>query len=107
MLFICMIFFGVAGAQGSVDYEDQGFPEVGEIPFSCVWTARGKLLAGDDPSTDVAETIHVMWTKPERLTSGTRDANLPAVDCAAGCWLYPDLAGRSRRVTPRTGSWTW
>ncbi len=25
-----------------------------------------------------------MWTKPERLTSGRRDANLPAVDCAAG-----------------------
>ncbi len=25
-----------------------------------------------------------MWQKPERLTSGTRDANLPAVDCAAG-----------------------
>ena len=78
-------FFGVGGTQKSVDYYDQGWPEVGEIPYSCIWTQRGKLLAGDDPSTtDVTETLYVMWTKPERLTSGTRDANLPAVDCAAG-----------------------
>jgi hypothetical protein len=76
--------FGVGGAQSSVDYKDQGFPEVGEIPFSCVWTARGKLLAGDDPATTESEATYVMWTKPERLTSGKRDANLPAVDCAAG-----------------------
>jgi hypothetical protein len=77
--------FGVAGTQGSVDYTEQGYPEVGEIPYACIWTARGKLLAGDDPATaDTVEATYVMWTKPERLTSGTRDANLPAVDCAAG-----------------------
>ncbi len=81
-------FFGVAGAQGSVNYTEQGFPEVGEIPYSCVWTARGKLLAGDDPATEAVEASYVMWAKPERLTSGKRDANLPAVDCAAsGCVL--------------------
>jgi hypothetical protein len=82
--------FGVAGTQGSVDYTAQGHPEIGEIPYSCVWAARGKLLAGDDPSTtDTTESSYVMWAKPERLTSGTRDANLPAVDCAmgAGCIL--------------------
>ncbi len=81
--------FGVKGNQGSVDYTLQGFPEIGEIPYSCVWTARGKLLAGDDLSTaDTTEATHVVWTKPERLTSGTRDANLPAVDCApAGCMM--------------------
>lgn len=82
--------FGVGGRQGSVDYTEQGFPEVGEIPYSCVWTARGKLIAGDDPKTDTyQEASHVLWTKPERLTSGVRDANLPAVDCAggAGCVL--------------------
>ncbi len=81
--------FGVGGTQGSVDYTDQGWPEVGEIPYSCVWTARGKLLAGDDPATDAAEATYVMWAKAERLTSGARDANLPAVDCAygAGCIL--------------------
>lgn len=82
--------FGVKGNQGSVDYTLQGHPEVGEIPYSCVWTARGKLIAGDDPTTEgVEEATYVMWTKPERLTSGTRDANLPAVDCVkdAGCIL--------------------
>jgi hypothetical protein len=82
--------FGVNGQQASVDYTLQGHPDVGEIPYSCVWTARGKLLAGDDPkTTDTTEATYVMWTKPERLTSGARDANLPAVDCAmgAGCIL--------------------
>ncbi|MCB8984251.1 MAG: hypothetical protein H6659_10535 [Ardenticatenaceae bacterium] len=82
--------FGVGGAQGSVNYTEQGFPEIGEIPYSCIWTARGKLLPGDDPMTpDFAEASHVVWTAPERLTSGVRDANLPAVDCAggAGCAL--------------------
>ncbi|MDX9833408.1 MAG: choice-of-anchor O protein [Anaerolineae bacterium] len=81
--------FGVKGTQGSVDYTLQGFPEIGEIPYSCVWTARGKLLPGDDPSTTEVEATYAMWTKPERLTSGARDANLPAVDCAmgAGCIL--------------------
>ncbi len=77
--------FGVGGSQDLVDYTEQGWPEVGEIPYSCVWTTRGKLLAGDDPSTtDIAEATYVMWAKPERLTSGKRDANLPVVDCAAG-----------------------
>lgn len=82
--------FGVAGSQKTVDYTLIGFPEIGEIPFSCIWTARGKLIAGDDAATgDILETTHVVWTKPERLTSGKRDANLPAVDCAkdAGCIL--------------------
>ena len=81
--------FGVSGSQGSVDYTDQGWPEVGEIPYSCVWTARGKLLPGDDPATTETEATYVMWAKAERLTSGARDANLPAVDCAygAGCIL--------------------
>ena len=82
--------FGVAGDQGIVDYAEQDYPEIGEIPYSCIWTARGKLLPGDDPKTpDFAEDTHVVWTAPERLTSGVRDANLPAVDCAkgAGCAL--------------------
>ncbi len=81
--------FGIAGTQRSVDYTELGFPEIGEIPFSCIWTTRGKLLAGDDPSTGAVESSYVMWAKPERLTSGRRDANLPAVDCAkdAGCIL--------------------
>ncbi len=77
--------FGVGGNQGMVDYTEQGYPEIGEIPFSCVWTARGKLLAGMTRAQPTSlKPRYVMWTKPERLTSGKRDANLPAVDCAAG-----------------------
>jgi hypothetical protein len=89
--------FGVAGNQGTVDYTAQGYPDIGEIPYSCIWTARGKLIPGDDPKTIAAtdgtlagsEATHIVWTAPERLTSGVRDANLPAVDCAkgAGCVL--------------------
>ncbi len=81
--------FGVKGTQGSVDYTELGYPDVGEKPYSCIWTARGKLLPGNDPATAETEATYVMWTKAERLTSGARDANLPAVDCAigAGCIL--------------------
>ncbi len=45
--------FGVKGTQGSVDYTELGYPDV-EKPYSCIWTARGKLLPGNDPAT--AET---------------------------------------------------
>jgi hypothetical protein len=46
-----------------VIYED--YPEMGEVPYSCVWTARAVIdpLNGD-----------IQWFKPERLTSGRRDA---------------------------------
>jgi hypothetical protein len=73
--------FGVSGSQGSVDYTLQGFPEVGEIPYSCVWSARGTLL--EDPETGLYD---IVWTKAERLTSGRRDANRleMAGDSAAG-----------------------
>jgi hypothetical protein len=55
--------FGVAGPQRSVIYEE--FPEMGEIPYSCVWTSRATI----DPYTG-----DIQWFKPERLTSGRRDA---------------------------------
>jgi len=67
--------FGVAGSQGSVNFADEGYPQAGEVPFGCVWTARGVLRAGDDPRTDEAEVTHMVWTKAERLTSGRRDPN--------------------------------
>ena len=67
--------FGVAGSQGSVDFADEGYPQAGEVPHGCVWTARGVLLPGDDPRTGEAEATHMVWTKPERLTSGRRDPN--------------------------------
>jgi hypothetical protein len=66
--------FGVAGAQGSVNYTLQGYPEVGEIPYSCVWTARGTLELDDTTGT-----YDILWRHAERLTSGRRDANVVAV----------------------------
>ncbi|MCB8921565.1 MAG: hypothetical protein H6662_08290 [Ardenticatenaceae bacterium] len=69
--------WGVAGAQDSVNYTLQGFPEVGEVPYSCVWSARGTLLEvdADGIPTDGGGFYDVIWTKAERLTSGRRDAN--------------------------------
>jgi hypothetical protein len=83
--------WGVAGPQRSVDYTDQGFPEVGEVPYSCVWVARGTIVTQDmidaggywaQTYTDetTGETAYykvgdIVWFKPERLTSGRRDAN--------------------------------
>ncbi|MEE4297590.1 MAG: choice-of-anchor O protein [Wenzhouxiangella sp.] len=71
--------FGVGGSQGSVNYAESRqfpFPSVGEVPFSCLWVARGVLLETDDPRTDgVTEDAHVVWYKAERLTSGRRDVN--------------------------------
>jgi len=62
--------FGVAGNQNSVDYTLQGFPEVGEIPYACVWTARGELQLDETTGS-----YDVYWRQAERLTSGRRDAN--------------------------------
>lgn len=77
--------FGVAGSQGSVDYAEQGFPTIGEVPFNCLWTARGVLFEGDDPrTTEVVEANHVIWYKPERLTSGRRDVNRVEIAMVAG-----------------------
>ena len=68
-----------AGSQGSVDYTEDKWEQnhiVGEVPFSCVWTARGELVNGDDPRTaDAVEATYMRWFKAERLTSGRRDAN--------------------------------
>lgn len=76
--------FGVAGAQGSVDYaadDKEPVPSVGEVPYNCLWSARGVMVAGDDPRTaDVTEMNHIVWFKAERLTSGVRDVNRVEVD---------------------------
>ena len=80
--------YQVAGQQGVVDYQDdkweQNYP-VGEVPFSCLWTARGELTAGDDPRTEaVVEQSYMRWFKAERLTSGRRDAMRIEVAGVAG-----------------------
>lgn len=65
--------FGVAGAQKSVDYTLQGFPEVGEVPYGCVWAARGTLE--QITRADGTTYYDMIWRKAERLTSGRRDAH--------------------------------
>lgn len=81
--------YGVGGQQGSVNYaeEDDYEPNqaVGEVPYNCLWTARGVLNEGDDPrTTDVAESSYMRWFKAERLTSGVRDVNRIETVCVAG-----------------------
>jgi hypothetical protein len=76
--------FEVAGSQGSINFAEEGYPQAGEVPFGCVWTARGVLRAGDDPRTAETEASHMVWTKPERLTSGRRDPNRIEVQAVKG-----------------------
>lgn len=87
-------YFKVNGAQGSINYElpctieddpstvgtnesncAPNGKEVYEVPFSCVWTARG-VFHEDNKS--------VTWYKAEQLTSGTRDANKVWIASAKG-----------------------
>jgi len=80
--------FGVAGSQGSVDYRTQeAFPGeydgVGEVPYNCLWAARGVLRPNPEATTD-ADATELVWFQAERLTSGRRDVNRIEVSCAAG-----------------------
>lgn len=78
--------YGVRGRQGSVDYDldddvaDQG---IGEIPYHALWACRGVLVwsgnAGKYPGREIGD---IVWFKPERLTTGRRDAFLAVVGSA-------------------------
>ena len=72
--------FGVRGQQGYVEYPE--YPQIGPVPYACVWTARGTIEADPDTGGSL-----VLWRKAERLTSGVRDAHRIEVSCAlnAGC----------------------
>jgi hypothetical protein len=79
--------FGVAGSQGiqsADDLAEDGYPLVGDYPYSCVWAARGVVLP---PAVTGLETSTFTWFKAERLSSGKRDANRPEAVCVkgAGC----------------------
>ncbi|MGD8939420.1 MAG: choice-of-anchor O protein [Gammaproteobacteria bacterium] len=80
--------FGVGGSQGSIDYSEDKFEQnqpVKEVPFNCIWAARGTLVQGDDPRTeDVTEASFMRWFKAERLSSGRRDVNRIEASCVAG-----------------------
>lgn len=77
--------WGVSGHQRSVDYTDEGYPEVGEVPYSAVWVARGIIATAADVSKGVGRFEgDIVWFKPERLTSGRRDANQVFMGAADG-----------------------
>jgi len=70
--------WGVRGKQGSVNYDedkDVGDQGIGEIPYYALWACRGVLVwegnVDEFPDRQIGE---VVWFKPERLTSGRRDA---------------------------------
>jgi len=56
--------YGAHGLQGSVNYTLDGRPDLGEVPYACLWAARGRV--------DAEGRITVLAAQP--LTSGTRDA---------------------------------
>ena len=72
--------FGAAGSQSSTDYTELGVAVVGEVPYSCLWSARGVLR--EDPAAE--GTTEVVWFQAERLTSGARDVNRVETACVAG-----------------------
>jgi len=78
-------FFKVNGDQGSIDYEGVVFEPNGktvwEVPFSCIWVARGIFNAEASDNNDTNGTI--TWAKPEQLTSGARDAAKVTISASA------------------------
>jgi hypothetical protein len=79
--------YGVGGPQGYVDYTLDKWEQnhaVGEVPYNCLWTARGEVVSGDDPRTEAVEASYMRWFNAERLTSGRRDVNRIETKCVAG-----------------------
>ena len=102
--------WGVRGQQQSVNYDevdDVADLGIGEIPYSCLWSARGVIVTARelsdgtfasmtivddngtpedllDDTTRGVELGDIVWFKPERLTSGRRDAYVPVVGSARG-----------------------
>jgi hypothetical protein len=77
-------FFQVNGKQGSIDYTAKdgtimvapNGKKVFEVPFSCIWTARGVFDASNAENP-------IIWRAPEQLTTGRRDANKVTIATAA------------------------
>lgn len=67
--------WGISGHQGSHDYTEDGFEQVGEVPYSAVWSARGIIATQADVNNGLGKFPgDIVWFKPERLTSARRDA---------------------------------
>jgi hypothetical protein len=77
--------WGVGGPQRSHNYVEDGYPEVGEVPYSAVWVCRGVIATQTDVANGLGENVgDVVWFKPERLTSARRDANQIFAAAASG-----------------------
>ena len=79
-------YFKVNGSQGSIDYGGIVAPNgkpLYEVPFSCVWTARGVFDATD--AADGDGILEIQWRQAQQLTSGTRDSNK--------IWIAPEEVG--------------
>ena len=72
--------FGVAGSQDSTNYNELDAAPVGEVPYSCLWSARGVMR--EDPVNEGKSQM--VWFQAERLTSGARDVNRVETSCVAG-----------------------
>ncbi|MBT8438339.1 MAG: hypothetical protein KJO91_01340, partial [Gammaproteobacteria bacterium] len=74
-------YYKVNGTQGTVDYGGEIAPNdkpLYEVPYSCVWTARGEFVLDPDPAVQDAAEVPVytiQWRQAQQLTSGTRDSN--------------------------------
>lgn len=67
-------YYKVNGSQGRIDYGGIVAPNdklLYEVPFSCVWTARG--IFREDP--DIPDVYGIEWRQAQQMTSGTRDSN--------------------------------
>ncbi len=74
-------YFHVKGPQKTINYDLPCQLEDGsdcapngkavyEVPFSCVWTARGEFVQEEETGL-----YEIVWRKPQQFTSGMRDAN--------------------------------
>lgn len=77
--------WGVSGPQRAHDYTEDGYPEVGEVPYSALWVCRGVIATEADVAKGVGNFPgDIVWFKPERLTSGRRDVNQIFTGAASG-----------------------
>jgi hypothetical protein len=101
--------FTVGGTQQSVDYTAQGFPEVGEIPYGCVWVARGTLEQdldenGDPKTNSVGDPVYdITWRASERLTSGRRDPHQINITSSPGAGFIVEWQEDPEGLRPGKG----
>lgn len=119
--------WGVRGSQGSVDYDevdDVAELGIGEIPYSCLWAARGviasqkdldegvfaSMIVEDDPLTDASQCIGE--NEPSECCTGIPANDVEACDESIAVqlgdivWFKPEriTSGRRDVYIPMLGS---